>query len=185
MSIHNPSRKWGRFGTALAVILIVMTTAVSGVAAKSSSRTTAVKARIALARRSLQPASAPVAGRVLGGATSQTWPVVLAISGDGKSVNAALAGLVLSCSSGASLPLVDGWAKLPIGPNGSVHAAAAIPPSSGSGVSLTGGSHSFTGKLNRKRATFSGVWQLQLAFSLSNGQTDQCDSGRVSFSARL
>jgi hypothetical protein len=52
-------------------------------------------------------------------------------------------------------------------------------------VSLTGGSHSFIGRLDRKRSTISGAWRLQLNFQASGGQTDQCDSGRVPFSARL
>jgi hypothetical protein len=62
----------------------------------------------------------------------------------------------------------------------------AIPASAGnSTVSITGGTDTFMGRLNRAQATFTGSWQLHLNFVMSNGQTNQCDSGHVAFSARL
>jgi hypothetical protein len=127
----------------------------------------------------------PAAGRVLGGITDQGWPVVFAISKNEKQVVGAIAGMALSCASGQQFSLEDAWPKLRIGPGGAVHARAVIPPTSaGSGVSITGGSHSMNGKLNRKTGDFSGVWHLQLSFRTSNG-TDSCDSGAVAFRLKL
>jgi hypothetical protein len=64
--------------------------------------------------------------------------------------------------------------------------ATLIGPQSGSPVSVTGGTDKFTGKLNAKKATFSGKWRLTLTFSdSSTGQTDQCDSGVVTIHAVL
>lgn len=132
------------------------------------------------------PGAGPANGHVLGGMTAQRWPVVITISANGKRIQAAQAGLVLTCSSGDGFPVPDAWGDVPLQANGGVNVAAGILPSTGNSAgSVTGGSDTFTGRLNRKRATFSGTWQLKLNFLMSSGQIDQCDSGRVAFSARL
>ena len=132
------------------------------------------------------PAGGLAAGRVLGGVTSQHWPVVVAISTSGKQIQGASAGLVLSCSSGAVFPVPDGWGNVPIRAHGNVNASAGIPPSGGNSTgAITGGSDTFNGRLDRRRATFRGTWRLHVNYLMSNGQTDQCDSGPVAFSARL
>jgi len=130
-------------------------------------------------------AAVPASGEVLGGFTSQGWPVVVEISKDAKRINTIGIGLDMSCTSGQQAGLRDGWVRLPVGPRGKVHATLTIPASPGSSVSLTGGSDSLTGTLNRRRLTFSGVWELILMFKDSTGHVDKCDSGRVTFAARL
>jgi hypothetical protein len=122
---------------------------------------------------------------MLGGFTSQNWPVVLEVSSSGKRIGLAATTLAMSCTSGVSFPLGDGWQRLTIGPGGKVRALFTIPASAGSTVSITGGTDSFSGTLDRKRAMFTGSWDLQLNYSMSDGTTDQCDSGRVTFAARL
>jgi hypothetical protein len=122
---------------------------------------------------------------VFGGLTSQGWPVVAYIARSGKRLELAVIGLDMSCTSGSRFPLDDGVENLRIRANGTVHHFSAVPPTAGSSVSITGGSDSFTGKLNRERLTFTGKWQLHLNFATSNGQTDQCDSGPVTFKTRL
>jgi hypothetical protein len=128
----------------------------------------------------------PAAGRVLGGMTSQHWPVIMTLSGNEKSMDARVA-LDMGCTSGNDWTAPDGWSRISVPANGKVNVSQAVRPYAGSGgsVSITGGLDSLSGKLNRKRGTFSGVWELQLNFASSNGQTDSCDSGRVSFSVRL
>jgi hypothetical protein len=121
----------------------------------------------------------------LGGFTSQGWPVVLEVARGGRLVAVAATGLELTCSSGQRFPIEDGWSLLDVGPNGAVRVADQIPPSSGQTVSLTGGSHSLTGRLNRDRSTFRGVWRLHLTFKTADGQIDQCRSGRVVVTAKL
>jgi hypothetical protein len=100
-------------------------------------------------------------------------------------VTVAATGLDMTCTSGQQFPIEDAWTLLNVARNGRVHATEKIPPSSGQTISLTGGSHSLTGKLNRKRSTFRGVWQMDLTYKTSDGQTDQCHSGRVAVTARL
>jgi hypothetical protein len=148
---------------------------------------TCLAGSIAVPAASAKPtAPSPLlAGRALGGFTTQGWPVVLEIAPGARLVTVAAAGIDMTCMSGQSFSIEDGWTLLDIAPNGRVHATAQIPPSTGQSVSLTGGSHSLAGKLNRKRSTFRGVWQLDLTFKSSDGQTDQCHSGRVAVAARL
>ena len=135
-----------------------------------------------------RPTAGPAAGHVLGGVTSQGWPVVITLSSNGMWFARELLGLEMSCTSGNSFGAPAGGGRVAIGPNGSVNAAGTIPgspASAGSGVGLTGGSESFTGRLNRKRGTFSGTWHMHLSFAMQGGQTDECDSGQVSLTARL
>jgi hypothetical protein len=121
---------------------------------------------------------------VLGGLTSGGWPVVLEVSSNGKRIRFADIGLDMNCSSGGSFSTMDFATMLAIRPNGTVHRTAALPSfTDPSGTSITG-SRSISGRLNRKRWTFSGVWHLHLSFAMSHGQTDQCDSGTIPFVAR-
>jgi len=176
MSTTNRSHNWVRVGLGVVVVAVMATTG-STALAKSRSMLTPVKARTAAGGSNL------AAGQVLGGFTSQGWPVVLELSKDGKQIALAGIGLSMNCSSGAQFSTGDGWIHAPIAAGGKVREAAQITPAPK--YSLTGGSDSFTGKLNRRQVAFSGTWQLHLTYSMSNGQTDQCDSGRVAFSARL
>jgi hypothetical protein len=128
----------------------------------------------------------PADGHTLGGLTSQHWPVVVQISRSGKRIPLISAGIELTCTSGLDLPIPDRWGNVPIGSGGAVNASTTVAPdSSGSGVSLTGGTDRLTGRYNRKQGTFSGVWRVELKFSLGNGRTDDCKSGAVSFTAVL
>jgi hypothetical protein len=131
-------------------------------------------------------ASAAVFGRpvdVLGGFTSQGWPVVAEVTTDRKLLEVSATGVHMSCTSGGSFNTEDVWGPLSIGARGAIHGRISVPPQAGSTVTLTGGSNTFTGKLNRARLTLTGVWHLHLNFRTADGQTDQCDSGRVTFRA--
>lgn len=128
------------------------------------------------------------AGMTLGGFTSQRWPVVVDVAKDGRRITQVALGLDMNCTSGGSFGTPDRFFDLPVWSNGSVHAAMLLPPlpaSPGSTVSITGGSDSVTGRLDRRQATFIGTWQLHVDFQNSDGTSDHCDSGRVSFKTRL
>jgi hypothetical protein len=122
----------------------------------------------------------PAAGRTLGGITSQGWPVVIKVSKNSRKITAVRLGLDLHCTSGLDLPFGDGFVRLPVTPTGKVKATAIITASS----PVTGGTDALSGRLNRSAGTFTGVWDLHLNFS-DNGQSDSCDSGRVTFTAVL
>ncbi len=184
MSVHSQGRR-RRCSRVLLAILVVALAAFSTGSARAVSDHPLVHGTIGATAASAQGSAGPAAEQVLGGFTSQGWPVVIVISKDGKRIGLVETGLNMSCTSGDSFPLLDGWVRLPIAANGSVRGHTTIQPASGSAVSITGGSDSFTGKLNRKRDTFAGTWQLQMSLAQTNGQTDQCDSGLVRFTAKL
>ena len=185
MSVHNHDQKRRHPRRVVALILVAMAAAGSTASARSLSDPRSLQATFATAEASTDAAAVPTAGQVLGGFTSQGWPVVVAFAKQRKKIGLIATGLDMSCTSGEALPLEDGWERLPISASGQVHAAATIPPLRGATSSLTGGSHSLSGRFNRQRSVFSGVWRLHLTFKTATGQTDQCDSGRVTFTALL
>jgi hypothetical protein len=130
----------------------------------------------------------PAAGKVLGGFTSQHEAIVLDVGKKDKRLTQVRTALNMSCTSGDQFLISDGFSNAPLAKNGSVSGTFQIPPETptpGSTATLTGGTDSFSGKLNAKRATFSGTWDLHMTFALTGGQTDQCDSGHVTFKASL
>ena len=184
MSVRYPNRKWRRFRRGLAVVFVATASTVSTGSASQADHAS-LEARIATVASSAQAVAVPATGQVLGGFTSQGWPVVIKLSKNHKRIAQVRIGLEISCTSGLQFAVEDGRQGLPISASGKVRSALMLPPSPGSSASLTGGMSNFSGKLDRKHSTFSGVWQLRLTFSLSNGQTDQCDTGRVTFAAAL
>jgi hypothetical protein len=118
----------------------------------------------------------------LGGFTSQRWPVVLEVARGARRIPVAATGLDLTCSSGEQFPVEDAFGQLAVDKSGRVDEADMIPPQ---GSDFLGGSHSLTGHLDRRRATFQGVWQLQLMFKAPDGSTDTCRSGAVALFATL
>lgn len=119
---------------------------------------------------------------VLGGFTSQHWPVVFDVAGGAKRIPIAAVGLDLTCSAGEQFSTEDAFTHSVVAKNGKVHESDLIPPD---GSDFLGGSHSLTGHLDRKHATFQGVWQLQLMFKAADGSTDTCRSGSVGVFAAL
>jgi hypothetical protein len=180
MAVHNMRR----VACAATAVAVTMAAAASTVfASNRSTRAADVAARVMTARAA---AAGSVAGKVLGGFTSQGWPVVVVISSNGKRIVDTRIGLDMTCSMGDNFGLRDGWVQLPIARSGKVKVSFGIAPWSSGTIKLLGGSDSLTGKLNRKRWTFAGTWKLHLTFQdTSTGQVDQCDSGQVSFNAIL
>jgi len=184
MPVHRLIKRCS-ISIAITIVLFAVNSVVSTVSAKAAVARGLPQQLPAVFVPELTRSVSLSAGRALGGFTSQSQPVVLEISKSTKRLELAVADLQLTCSSGGQLIVRGGWLALPISASGQVHASRLIPPSGGSASAVTGGSDNFSGKLNRKKATFSGTWQMQVAFSMPSGQTDQCQSGRVTFRARL
>jgi hypothetical protein len=121
---------------------------------------------------------------ILGGFTSQGGPVVLEISKDAKHVQRAETALVMRCTSGSQFVLPGAVFRLGIRANGRVHISAATSTNDASG-DLIKTSQSFSATVNRRRWTASGVWRMHLDVTTPSANTDSCDSGTVSFQARL
>jgi hypothetical protein len=166
--------------------LVAVVSVVSSGSAKGVSRQRQLEA--AAARVLKAPATLPASGKVLGGFNSQHLPIVLEIAKKDKRITEVGTAFNVNCSSGDQLVLPDGWVKLAIAKSGAVIATTQIPPSSPPSTTqptLTGGTDTFSGKLNAKKATFSGTWDLHLTFSVPGSPDDVCDSGNVTFKAVL
>jgi hypothetical protein len=148
----------------------------AAVAAKAAS------VRITRFRSHGAPSAARVI-KVLGGFTSQGWPIVVEVSGDRKVLLAAGIGIALPCTLGNTVAVSTGAGLLRIGKGGKISGSTTIPASTSDGVSMTGGTNSMTAVLDPKRWRVSGTWQMEMGFSSSTGQTNQCNSGRVTFTA--
>ena len=135
-----------------------------------------------LALQSAPAEAAPVGPTtVLAGVTTQAYPSFFRISANGKTVQAGVIALGVSCRSGATFATPDEFAHVRIGPNGNLHAGYSVPPTAISGGGTYTGTDSMSAKLNRKRTQVTGVWELQLSYTFADGTTDQCDSGPVRF----
>lgn len=184
MSTHEYRRGIRRAGLLLGAAFVAIT--IAGLVAANAqaltwggAATRVPNANITARTASQSPAKGAVA---LGGFTSQGWPVVFELGRGGKLVTLVGAGFDLTCSSGDQFSVEDGWQLLGIARNGKLNTTEQIPPA---GDTLTGGSHSLTGRFDRQRSTFRGVWSLQLNFKFADGTTDQCQSGKVKLIATL
>jgi hypothetical protein len=180
MSLHSCSRTVVPRVVAASVAIVAFT-AYAANGATAASPAEAHFAQVGISH----PVPGPSAGRVLGGLTAQHDPVVIAVSSNGKRIVEADVALDMRCTSGDEFTAEDVWFGVSIETTGSVRTAGSMPPYTDSTGTLTE-THTLTGKLDRKRATFSGVWDVHLTYvPANNGQTDQCDSGGVAFRVRL
>ena len=153
-----------------------------------------VAAAVALAVPIAAPASTHTLGRaaaqkkpaglVFGGVTSQGGPVVVELSKSGRQMARAVVGIRLTCTSGASATVFDGYQKLAVksrrfstsfGPQVSRNADGTTTDFEGS----------IAGTINKARSKATGTWQLKATDRDAAGTvTDTCDSGAVSWSAK-
>jgi hypothetical protein len=132
-------------------------------------------------------AAAPTAGqaRVLGGSTSDGWPVIVEINKSGKQIVQASTGLSLNCTSGGLVSLPDGYKKLKVSKKGKFGATFGPATSNNPDGTKTVFEGSMSGKANKKRTKASGEWQLKFTDIAATGAvTDTCDSGSVSWRAK-
>jgi hypothetical protein len=157
---------------------------------------TAISAAVALAVGALATAStanagggataaAAVTGTVLGGETSQGWPVVVQLNKAGSQVVRALAGMHLTCTSGSVVNLPDHWSKLTVSRSGKFASTFGPTTQRNQDGTTTDFQGAITGKLNKARTTASGTWQFKgTDHDTAGAVTDTCDSGTVRWSAK-
>jgi hypothetical protein len=120
---------------------------------------------------------------VLAGFTSQDYPAFFKLAGDGRKVSMAGIALELACTSGDQYVLQDEFIGLRISPNGKVHGSYAEAPTSDSDGTTVSATDSLTARINHRNTELSGVWQLTVHYTFTDGSSDECDSGPVRFSA--
>jgi hypothetical protein len=165
-------------GVALLVTPIIATSTAS---ADHSRRPTTIRSEIAAASaRNQWPGHAGPHPVQLAGFTSQDWPVVVILDHRERAITRIRAGVDMTCTSGLQFSAEVGWDRAPIKRSGTVSVTQKVSDSPGSGVTLLTEATTLTGRLDRKHSTFNG---MQLAYTFSDGTTDQCDSGVASFRA--
>jgi hypothetical protein len=125
-------------------------------------------------------------GSVLGGRTSQKWPVVIALSRNRKRIASAETGLAFTCGQAEHTlgPMPDGYSGVPLRKG---RASADFGPNDvdlGNGMTghVTG---SFTAKLNRLQTKAKGTWRMTVAVTDGSGAAvDTCDTGPLTWTAR-
>ena len=129
------------------------------------------------------PAAAPA--RVLGGATSDGWPIVVEINKSGKQIVQASTGVTLNCTSGAVFSVPDGFQKMKISKKGKFGVTFGPATSDNPDGTKTVFEGSVSGKTNKARTKASGKWQLKVTDVAATGAvTDTCDSGSVRWRAK-
>ena len=170
-------RVWLRLGLGAAAIALYAVAGGSAGAAVIGAGPVS-SARIATAR-----AAAATPGVVLGGFTSQQYPVFFRIAPNGRMVTVGAIAISLNCTSGSQPVNSDLFTRVHINAQGRMNAASSQPPTAGPTGATYTWTDSLTARLNRKHTLVSGVWRLAVNFSFTNGMSDECDSGPVRFVA--
>jgi hypothetical protein len=117
---------------------------------------------------------------VVAGFTSQRYPGFFRISADGRTLLGGGIAISMTCTSGAFVVVTDAVARVPIHPDGRLHAAYSSPTIVTSGTT-TQGTDAVSARLNPKHSQLTGTWQLAVNYGFADGTSDHCASGRVRF----
>jgi hypothetical protein len=137
-----------------------------------------------LAVSPLAAAARPL-GTVYGGDTAQEFPAVIAVSKNGRKVINAHIAIRLTCTSGATITLPDGYRGLTV--NRKRKFSSSFGPEvnrnpDGTTTNLEG---TMAGAFNKARTKVSGKWTYKWTdHDASGAVTDTCDSGSVSWKAK-
>jgi hypothetical protein len=131
-------------------------------------------------------ASMAARGVVFGGFTPQDWPVAIEVSKDRRRVVRAAIGLTLACApSGLTARIPDAYRNLPLSKSGRFSSSFGPNPFPNPDGTTTEFQGSVTGRMNAKRTSMSGTWQLTAVDRDAAGTiTDTCDSGKVAWTAK-
>jgi hypothetical protein len=171
----------GRRGKRLRAAFVI-TAAIAVLALGASAQAASIDGRSAANARAAaagQPAGKDI---VLAGVTSQQFPVFFKLSSDGKVALVDGIALSMACASGITLVWHDTFGRMPVHANGRLSASYASPTILTNGTASTL-NDSVVARLGPKHSQLSGTWRLTVSFTFSDGTSDRCDSGPVSFSA--
>jgi hypothetical protein len=180
----GPDRLSSRVARWLAGVLAASLTAVAISMPAASAQGTAHRgaARPAATARAAGTAATPT-GVVFGGFSSQHLPSFFQVSKNGRMLVVGSLALWMKCSSGSQFMTEDDFQGVPISANGKLTYAWAMPPTKQSDGVTFGGSGTIKAAMDRRRSKFTGVWHVHDTFISASGQTDECDSGQVRFTA--
>ena len=121
-------------------------------------------------------------GSILGGATSNGWPVVVELTRNGRMIKHAVAALSADCTQGGRFIYPSEWAFLRISRSGTFRTSwEDTDVYDGTQVHLT---ETFTGKFNRARTRLTATMRASTTFRMPDGTEDVCDTGALKITAR-
>ena len=118
---------------------------------------------------------------ILGGLTSNGWPVYVELAANGRSIVRAVGAIDAPCSQGGSSTAADKWTYVPVRRGKFSTTYRDSDPEAGAVFDYD---DSFTGKVNRARTVVSGTWRNKLVVRMADGSVDTCDSGPLRFKAK-
>jgi hypothetical protein len=152
---------------------------VSLLAASVAALSVAASSAAAAYGRSARPTTT-----VFGAVTSQEWPLLFEVNTARSLITRVQAVLNEQCSSGhTNYGVGSGDKDIPIKRTGSFSDSYTVGPLAlPEGATVTY-SDQIAGTFNKGRTRITGTWHESTTFTLSNGTSDTCDSGRVPFTA--
>jgi hypothetical protein len=127
--------------------------------------------------------SSAAPGVVLAGFTSQQYPVFFRISANNRVLLASGIAISAACTDGSNYVVPDLALRVPIGADGRLHRLVITPPTAGPNGGTYSGSDMLTGMLGLAHSRLTGTWRLRVQVTEPGGESLECDSGPVRFSA--
>ncbi len=122
-------------------------------------------------------------GTVLAGFTSQQYPAFFRISANGRVLLAGGIAIDSTCTSGLNIVVPDLFLHVPINADGRLHRSVITPPTAGPNGTTDAGTDTLTARLGPAHSELTGTWRLRVQVTGPGGESIQCDSGPVHFSA--
>jgi hypothetical protein len=124
-------------------------------------------------------------GTVYGGATAQDFPVVIETSKNGRKVVKARIAIGLTCTSGSTLVIADGYTAISVNRRRRFSASFGPATNRNGDGTTTDTEGAINGAFNKARTKASGKWSFKLTDRDTSGAvTDTCDSGNISWTAK-
>ena len=122
-------------------------------------------------------------GIVLAGLSSQQYPAFFRISANDRVLLAGGIAISATCTDGSNFVVPDLALRVPIGADGRLHRSVVTPPTAGPNGTTYSGSDTLTGRLGAAHLKLTGTWRLRVRVTGPGGESIQCDSGPVRFTA--
>jgi len=118
---------------------------------------------------------------VLGGLTSNGWPVYVELAANGRSIIRAVGAINGPCTKGESWTVADRWMRVPVRRRRFRTGFRDSFTDQGARIEVAS---TFAGKVNRARTVVSGTWSNKVVIHEPDGSVDTCDSGLLRFKAK-
>jgi len=124
-------------------------------------------------------------GNTYGGVTPQTEPIVVVMTANRRKIVRALTVLDMTCTSGDTGLVTDGYRQVPVSKKGRFSLAFGPTTERNEDGTTTDYQGRFAGKLNAAKTKITGTWSYTITdHDVAGAVTDTCTSGSVSWTAK-